>query len=164
MAYRYGNGVAGRLLTAIAAVAATAAMTLLAPSASVAGAAEQEAGLCTPTMGSMGESDSSINATDTGVATYVGGDMLIGQRTDDDTMQDNNGGKGGGPKGSYAAEIEGATIVNGNLYAKPKKGFFTAGIVAFGSQFVPAAGTAMLLASRGRRAAPAARHASDTAP
>ena len=31
MAYRYGNGVAGRLLTAIAAVAATAAMTLLAP-------------------------------------------------------------------------------------------------------------------------------------
>lgn len=95
-------------------------------------------------MGSMGESGSSINATDTGVATYVGGDMLIGQRTDDDTMQDNNGGKGGGPKGSYAAEIEGATIVNGNLYAKPKKGFFTAGIVAFGSQFVPAAGTRIL--------------------
>lgn len=94
-------------------------------------------------MGSMGESGSSINDTDTGVATYVGGDMLIGQRTDDATMRNNNGDTGG-PKGSYAAEIEGATIVNGNLYAKPKKGFFTAGIVAFGSQFVPAAGTRIL--------------------
>ena len=93
-------------------------------------------------MGSMGESGSSINATDTGVATYVGGDMLIGQRTDNTTMQDYS--DAGGPKGSYAAEIEGATIVNGNLYAKPKKGFFTAGIVAFGSQFVPAAGTRIL--------------------
>lgn len=95
-------------------------------------------------MGSMGESGSSINDTDTGVATYVGGDMLIGQRTYDNIMRNNNGDAGGGPKGSYAAEIEGATIVNGNLYAKPKKGFFTAGIVAFGSQFVPAAGTRIL--------------------
>lgn len=109
-------------------------------------------------MGSMGESGSSINATDTGVATYVGGDMLIGKRTDDATMRNNNGDTGG-PDGSYAAEIEGAAIVNGNLYAKPKKGFFTAGIVAFGSQFVPAAGTRILtVAGNSDRAMPDGGH------
>lgn len=80
MAYRYGNGVAGRLLTAIAAVAATAAMTLLAPP------------IRDPRM---------MTATLAGIAVAAA---------------------------------------------------------------VALAGTAMLLASRGRRAAPAARHASDTAP
>lgn len=95
-------------------------------------------GLCTPTVGTMGDSSSDINASDTGVATYVGGDMIVGKRTDANTMRNGDGANGGGPDGSYAAEIEGATVVNGDLYAKPRKGFFTAGVVAFGSQFVPA--------------------------
>ncbi|TPF92134.1 hypothetical protein BG22_09830 [Bifidobacterium sp. UTBIF-78] len=102
------------------------------------------AGLCTPTTGTMGDSSGDINATDTGVATYVGGDMFVGKRSDDNAMRSNNGESGGGPLGSYAAEIEGATVVNGDLYTKLKKGFFTAGVVAFGSQFVPGQGTQVL--------------------
>ena len=38
-------------------------------------------GLCTPTTGTMGDSSGDINATDTGVATYVGGDMFVGKRS-----------------------------------------------------------------------------------
>ncbi|WP_158216934.1 choice-of-anchor A family protein [Bifidobacterium myosotis] len=102
------------------------------------------AGLCTPTTGTMGDSSGDINATDTGVATYVGGDMFVGKRSGDVAMRNNNGESGGGPLGSYAAEIEGATVVNGDLYTKLKKGFFTAGVVAFGSQFVPGQGTQVL--------------------
>ena len=101
-------------------------------------------GLCTPTVGTMGDSNGNIKATDTGAATYVGGDMFIGKRSSDANMTNGNGNSGGGPDGSYAAEIEGATVVNGDLYAKLKKGFFTAGVAAFGSQFVPASGTQVL--------------------
>ncbi|WP_160268206.1 SpaA isopeptide-forming pilin-related protein [Bifidobacterium biavatii] len=90
----------------------------------------------------MGDSSSDINSSDTGVATYVGGDMFIGKRSNN--LANNNGATGGGPDGSYAAEAEGATIVNGNLYSKLKKGFFNMGMVAFGSQFVPEQGTQVL--------------------
>lgn len=122
----------------------TAPRSVYAEDAADASNTNSTAGLCTPTTGTMGDSSGDINATDTGVATYVGGDMFVGKRTGDDAMKNADGENGGGPDGSYAAEIEGATVVNGDLYTKLKKGFFTAGVVAFGSQFVPAQDTQVL--------------------
>lgn len=151
-----GNGRGMSVAKTVAAVALAGAMVAAAvglPAVSRNAYAEElsaqnntdrVAGLCTPTTGTMGDSSGDINATDTGVATYVGGDMFVGKRSGDDAMRNNNGESGGGPLGSYAAEIEGATVVNGDLYAKLKKGFFTAGVVAFGSQFVPGQGTQVL--------------------
>ena len=52
--------------------------------------------------------------------------------------------------GSYAAEAEGQTVVRGDLLARPiktgsdGKSFFTLGMVAFGAQYLPAAGTTIL--------------------
>ena len=151
-----GNGRGMSVAKTVAAVALAGAMVAAAvglPSVSLNAYAEELSaqnntggfpGLCTPTTGTMGDSSGDINATDTGVATYVGGDMFVGKRSGDDAMRNNNGENGGGPLGSYAAEIEGATVVNGDLYTKLKKGFFTAGVVAFGSQFVPGQRTQVL--------------------
>lgn len=72
-----------------------------------------------------------LDSKDQHVATYVGGDMVIGNLTN------SNWYSAQGPTGSYAAEAEGATIVAGDLIANPIKGFFTFGIVAFGSQYLP---------------------------
>ena len=81
---------------------------------------------------------------DIGVATYVGGNMYIGSpksgaRWSDDAIN-----------GSYAAEAEGQTVVKGDLLARPikmgsdGKSFFTLGMVSFGTQYLPAAGTTIL--------------------
>lgn len=102
------------------------------------------AGLCDPTTNvHYGDGSTDITASDTGIATYVGGNMYIGSPNGATWSAD-------AINGSYAAEAEGQTVVRGDLLARPiKKGsdgksFFTLGMVAFGAQYLPAAGTTIL--------------------
>lgn len=103
------------------------------------------AGLCDPTTNvSYGDGSTDITASDTGIATYVGGNMYIGSPKSGATWSDD------AINGSYAVEAEGQTVVAGDLLARPiktgsdGKSFFTLGMVAFGSQYLPAAGTTIL--------------------
>lgn len=102
------------------------------------------AGLCDPTTNvHYGDGSADITADDTGIATYVGGNMYIGSPGRATWSAD-------AINGSYAAEAEGQTVVGGDLLARPIKTgsdgrpFFTLGMVAFGSQYLPAAGTTIL--------------------
>lgn len=104
------------------------------------------AGLCDPTTNvSYGDGSKDITASDTGIATYVGGNMYIGSPKSGATTWSADA-----INGSYAAEAEGQTVVRGDLLARPIKTgsdgrpFFTLGMVAFGSQYLPAAGTTIL--------------------
>ncbi|RSX50586.1 Cell surface protein precursor with Cna protein B-type domain and Gram-positive cocci surface proteins LPxTG motif profile [Bifidobacterium goeldii] len=105
-------------------------------------AAVDTAGICTPRNIQLGDTDSDVNGDDTGVATYVGGDMYIGQKPADTNQITNDNGTG--PTGSYAAEMEGLTYVNGNFLLHPLKGFFTIGNAQFGGKFNPANGQSVL--------------------
>ncbi|MFR0556451.1 SpaA isopeptide-forming pilin-related protein [Pseudoscardovia radai] len=103
------------------------------------------AGLCDPTTNvSYGDGSADITADDTGIATYVGGNMYIGSPKSGVTWSAD------AINGSYAVEAEGQTVVRGDLLARPiktgsdGKSFFTLGMVAFGSQYLPAAGTTIL--------------------
>lgn len=108
-------------------------------------AATGTAGLCDPTTNvSYGDGSTDITASDTGIATYVGGNMYIGSPKSGATWSAD------AINGSYAVEAEGQTVVAGDLLARPiktgsdGKSFFTLGMVAFGSQYLPAAGTTIL--------------------
>ncbi|WP_158216099.1 SpaA isopeptide-forming pilin-related protein [Pseudoscardovia suis] len=103
------------------------------------------AGLCDPsTTVHYGDGSSDITADDTGIATYVGGNMYIGSPKSGATWSAD------AINGSYAVEAEGQTVVRGDLLARPiktgsdGKSFFTLGMVAFGAQYLPAAGTTIL--------------------
>lgn len=103
------------------------------------------AGLCDPTTNvSYGDGSTDITASDTGIATYVGGNMYIGSPKSGATWSAD------AINGSYAVEAEGQTVVAGDLLARPiktgsdGKSFFTLGMVAFGTQYLPAAGTTIL--------------------
>ncbi|MGO5363826.1 MULTISPECIES: SpaA isopeptide-forming pilin-related protein [unclassified Bifidobacterium] len=103
------------------------------------------AGLCDPTTNvRYGDGSTDITASDTGIATYVGGNMYIGSPKSGATWNAD------AINGSYAAEAEGQTVVRGDLLARPikegsdGKSFFTLGMVAFGAQYLPAAGTTIL--------------------
>lgn len=92
----------------------------------------------------------SVEGSDTGVATYVGGDMYVGGKENSDLNGET------GPAGTYAVEAEGLTVVNGSLAMHPLKDAwkvwntgttggkhytsrgFRWGVVGFGSQFRPA--------------------------
>ena len=136
---------------------ATMAVTSLIPSRN-ANAANNEAGICTPKSVSLG-TDTSVGTEDTGIATYVGGDMYVGQKVS------GNMNNTSGPAGSYAAEAEGLTAVNGKLLLHPLKGVWTTyytdadgakngyvkdyrgfrfGIVGFGGQYRPKTGSSTL--------------------
>lgn len=100
----------------------------------------------------------SVTGTDTGVATYVGGDMYVGGKPSDASALNN----AAGPTGTYAVEAEGLTVVNGSLAMNPQKEAwklwntgsaggksyvsrgFRWGVVGFGSQFRPADGKTVL--------------------
>ena len=100
----------------------------------------------------------SVTGTDTGVATYVGGDMYVGGKPSDANALNNDV----GPIGTYAVEAEGLTVVNGSLAMNPQKEAwklwntgsaggksyvsrgFRWGVVGFGSQFRPADGKTVL--------------------
>ena len=151
-----------RSLTAAAiavAMMATVAVTSLLPAYN---AKADESGLkdgstCTPSSIGLGD-DTSVTGSDTGVATYVGGDMYVGGTPSDANDLNNST----GPTGTYAVEAEGLTVVNGSLAMNPQKEAwklwntgnaggksyvsrgFRWGVVGFGSQFRPADGKTVL--------------------
>ena len=150
-----------RSLTAAAiavAMMATVAVTSLLPTYN---AKADESGLkdgstCTPSSIGLGD-DMSVKGSDTGVATYVGGDMYVGGKENSNLNSET------GPTGTYAVEAEGLTVVNGSLAMHPLKDAwkvwntgttggkhytsrgFHWGVVGFGSQFRPADGKTALV-------------------
>lgn len=99
----------------------------------------------------------SVEGSDTGAATYVGGDMYVGGKENSNLNGET------GPTGTYAVEAEGLTVVNGSLAMHPLKDAwkvwntgttggkhytsrgFRWGVVGFGSQFRPADGKTALV-------------------
>lgn len=99
----------------------------------------------------------SVEGSDAGVATYVGGDMYVGGKENSNLNSET------GPTGTYAVEAEGLTVVNGSLAMHPLKDAWKAwntgttggkhytsrgfrwGVVGFGSQFRPADGKTALV-------------------
>lgn len=152
-----------RSLTAAAiavAMMATVAVTSLIPTYNAkADESRKDGAICTPTSISLG-TDTGSGTVDSGIATYVGGDMYVGRKASSGNMNNVNG-----PFGSYAAEAEGLTAVNGKLLMHPLKGLWTSyytdkdgakngyikdykgfrfGIVGFGGQYRPATGSSTL--------------------
>lgn len=159
--YAHGNGVAlrasARRLSVIAtAVCAASAMmlsyvvafTAKGDSTLTGGAWDSsitEAGAISPPQTlSLGDNVTTTNNPDTGVATYVGGNMYVGEKKGStDTEVQSNLNDEPGITGSYAAEAEGLTLVDGRLAMRQvKKSWggqgFRFGVVGFGSQFRPA--------------------------
>ena len=159
VALKHGVKPARALTATLVAVGmmATMAVTSVTPSRNANAAnANSEAGICTPTSVSLG-TDTSGRTEDTGIATYAGGDMYVGQKVPGDMKNTS------GPAGSYAAEAEGLTAVNGKLLMHPLKGLWTSyytdgtrngyikdykgfrfGIVGFGGQYRPKTGSSTL--------------------
>lgn len=99
--------------------------------------------LCTPTIQSMGTEANPATERDSGVATWVGGDMYVGKKSDNLTNDK-------GPDSSYSVEAEGLTVVNGKLMLHPQKNSweskgFRFGIAGFGTQYRPAEGSTALV-------------------
>lgn len=139
---------------------ATVAVTSLLPAYNAkADESHNDGAICTPTSISLG-ADTGSGTVDSGIATYVGGDMYVGRKASSGNMNNVNG-----PFGSYAAEAEGLTAVNGKLLMHPLKGLWTSyytdkdgakngyvkdykgfrfGIVGFGGQYRPATGSSTL--------------------
>lgn len=149
-----------RSLTAVViavAMMATVAVTSLLPAYNAkADESHNDGAICTPTSISLG-TDTGSGTEDTGIATYAGGDMYVGQKVSGDMRNPS------GPAGSYAAEAEGLTAVNGKLLMHPLKGLWTSyytdgtrngyikdykgfrfGIVGFGGQYRPKTGSSTL--------------------
>lgn len=139
---------------------ATVAVTSLLPTYNAkADESHNDGAICTPTSISL-DTDTGSGTVDSGIATYVGSDMYVGQKASSGNMNNVNG-----PSGSYAAEAEGLTAVNGKLLMHPLKGLWTSyytdkdgvkngyikdykgfrfGIVGFGGQYRPATGSSTL--------------------
>lgn len=136
---------------------ATVAVTSLLPVYNAKAEEPADGKTCTPAFVGLGDG-MSVTGTDTGVATYVGGDMYVGGKPSDANALNN----GTGPTGTYAVEAEGLTVVNGSLAMNPQKEAwklwntgsaggksyvsrgFRWGVVGFGSQFRPADGKTVL--------------------
>ena len=141
-----------RSLTAAAiavAMMATVAVTSLLPAYNAKADTSAEPGICTPKSISLGD-DVSASAVDSGVATYVGGNMYVGANNQ------NNGGTYANLSSvqkidkSYAVEAEGLTLVNGKLATNGAKtswssNGFRFGVVGFGAQFRPQSGSDVLV-------------------
>lgn len=150
-----------RSLTAAAiavAMMATVAVTSLLPAynAKADDSGLKDGSTCTPSSIGLGD-DMGVEGPDTGVATYVGGDMYVGGKENSDLTGET------GPTGTYAVEAEGLTVVNGSLAMHPLKDAwkvwntgttggkhytsrgFRWGVVGFGSQFRPADGKTALV-------------------
>jgi len=129
---------------------------VLGSSTANADGAHNNGAICTPKSVSLG-TDTGVGTEDTGIATYAGGDMYVGQKVP------GNMNNTSGPAGSYAAEAEGLTAVNGKLLMHPLKGLWTSyytdgtkngyikdyrgfrfGIVGFGGQYRPKTGSSTL--------------------
>ncbi|MCH4852693.1 Ig-like domain-containing protein [Bifidobacterium pseudolongum] len=104
-----------------------------------------EAGICQPEDISLGDTTTG-GTIDGGVATWVGRDMYVGAPTG----SPNYGKDGAEIAKSYAVEAEGATLVAGKLAINSQKNSwenrgFRFGIVGFGAQYRPAAGSDALV-------------------
>lgn len=137
---------------------ATVAVTSLLPAynAKADDSGLKDGSTCTPSSIGLGD-DMGVEGSDTGVATYVGGDMYVGGKENSDLTGET------GPTGTYAVEAEGLTVVNGSLAMHPLKDAwkvwntgttggkhytsrgFHWGVVGFGSQFRPADGKTALV-------------------
>lgn len=137
-----------RSLTAAAvAVAMMAAVTVssLIPTYNAKADTSTEPGICTPKSISLGD-DVSASTVDSGVATYVGGNMYVGANISGhaDLSSSQKIDK------SYAVEAEGLTLVNGKLATNGAKTSWSSkgfrfGVVGFGAQFRPASGSDALV-------------------
>lgn len=141
-----------RSLTAAAiavAMMATVAVTSLLPAYNAKADTSAEPGICTPQSISLGD-DVSASTVDSGVATYVGGNMYVGANNQ------NNGGTYADLSSaqkidkSYAVEAEGLTLVNGKLATNGAKTSwnskgFRFGVVGFGAHFRPKSGSDVLV-------------------
>lgn len=128
---------------------ATVAVTSLLPAYNAKADTSAEPGICTPQSISLGD-DVSASTVDSGVATYVGGNMYVGANNQ------NNGGTYADLSStqkidkSYAVEAEGLTLVNGKLATNGAKTSwnskgFRFGVVGFGAQFRPQSGSDVLV-------------------
>lgn len=128
---------------------ATVAVTSLLPAYNAKADTSAEPGICTPKSISLGD-DVSASTVDSGVATYVGGNMYVGANNQ------NNGGTYANLSSvqkidkSYAVEAEGLTLVNGKLATNGAKtswssNGFRFGVVGFGAQFRPQSGSDVLV-------------------
>lgn len=114
-----------------------------------AGSADATPGTCTEQTVALGGGSTSLAQADTGVATYVGKDMYIGGRPSNLSSLEN----ATGPDGTYAAEAEGLTVVNGKLAMKQIKNSwggmgFRFGNTGYGTQYRPAANKTVLAVGR----------------
>lgn len=137
-----------RSLTAAAiavAMMATVTVSSLIPTYNAKADTSTEPGICTPKSISLGD-DVSASTVDSGVATYVGGNMYVGANisghTDLSSSQKIDK--------SYAVEAEGLTLVNGKLATNGAKTSWSSkgfrfGVVGFGAQFRPASGSDVLV-------------------
>lgn len=127
----------------------TVAVTSLLPTYNAKADTSAEPGICTPKSISLGD-DVSASTVDSGVATYVGGNMYVGANNQ------NNGGTYANLSSvqkidkSYAVEAEGLTLVNGKLATNGAKtswssNGFRFGVVGFGAQFRPQSGSDVLV-------------------
>ena len=146
VAPKQGIKPARALTAAIVAVGmmATAAVSIGSSSAN-AGSGMADGSLCTPQTIGLGD-DTSNAKVDSGVATYVGGNMYVGANTGN--YSELNGHQA--PDKSYAVETEGLTLVNGKLAINSaKKSWnrrgFRFGVVGFGGQYRPEAGSDVLV-------------------
>ena len=136
-----------RLLAAFTAVAMMFATAVPALLPKVAQADNTAPGICQPEEINLGETTTG-GKIDTGIATWVGRDMYVGKPTGAI-----NYGYGDGwatINQSYAVEAEGATLVAGKLAINSRKTSwqnrgFRFGIVGFGAQYRPAAGSDALV-------------------
>lgn len=162
VALRQGVKPARALTAALVAVGMMATIAVTSPIPAYNAKADEshnDGAICTPTSISLG-TDTGSGTVDSGIATYVGGDMYVGRKASSGNMNNVNG-----PFGSYAAEAEGLTAVNGKLLMHPLKGLWTSyytdkdgakngyikdykgfrfGIVGFGGQYRPATGSSTL--------------------
>lgn len=118
---------------------------VLSSSTANADSSKADGSLCTPQTIGLGDNTSDAKV-DSGVATYVGGNMYVGANVGN--YSELNGSQG--PDKSYAVEAEGLTLVNGKLAINSaKKSWnrrgFRFGVVGFGGQYRPEAGSDVLV-------------------
>lgn len=141
-----------RSLTAAAiavAMMATVAVTSLLPTYNAKADTSAEPGICTPKSISLGD-DVSASTVDSGVATYVGGNMYVGANNQNNGSTYANLSSVQKIDKSYAVEAEGLTLVNGKLATNGAKtswssNGFRFGVVGFGAQFRPQSGSDVLV-------------------
>lgn len=137
-----------RSLTAAAiavAMMATVTVSSLIPTYNAKADTSTEPGICTPKSISLGD-DVSASTVDSGVATYVGGNMYVGANNHNYTELSSSQ----KIDKSYAVEAEGLTLVNGKLATNGVKNSwgnkgFRFGVVGFGAQFRPKSGSDVLV-------------------